>query len=173
MRCSGATGTARRHHRGRIDRAGAGSGGALHRACDRLGARSAAWLRHRRLEGVSVEQLLFVYGTLRRGREHAPRLERARFVARATARGRLYLCHWPAFVDGAGFVVGELYAVDEDLLALLDAFEGEGCLYARERREVRDEYGGRRDAWLYRWLGSVDGCRPIPSGDVSRVRSVP
>lgn len=121
---------------------------------------------------MSEESLVFVYGTLRLGRENASQMDEARFVARATARGRLYACRWPAFVDGDGYVVGELYAVNQEQLALLDAFEDEGRLYVRERRDVRDEHGERHHAWLYRWLGSVDGCRPIPSGDVSRVRAI-
>lgn len=118
---------------------------------------------------MSEEHLVFVYGTLRLGCENASRMDQARFVARATARGRLYACRWPAFVKGDGYVVGEIYAVNQEQLALLDAFEDEGRLYARERCDVRDEHGERRSAWIYRWLGSIEECRPIPSGDVSRV----
>jgi len=116
-----------------------------------------------------VKHLVFVYGTLRSGQVNASLMNGARFIARATARGRLYACRWPAFIDGDGFVVGELYEVDDEQLACLDAFEDEGVSYARERREVRDESGANHAAWIYRWLGSLEGCRPIPSGDIARV----
>ncbi len=46
-------------------------------------------------------------------------------------------------------MAGELYEVEEDALAVLDAFEGCPDLYARERiRLVRDE-GVEVEAWTY------------------------
>ncbi len=76
---------------------------------------------------------LFVYGSLRRGRENHDELEGAKYVgsARTDARYRLVQRDgYRALVDGDRVIEGELYDVSEELIARLDAFEGSGYVRA-------------------------------------------
>lgn len=108
--------------------------------------------------------LLFVYGTLRRGFDHpmARRLAHgAAYRGEASCAGRLYrVAHYPGLVladDPAARVHGDLYALagDPALLAALDAYEG--CSagdppphpYARQRVKVICAGGARCTAWTY------------------------
>lgn len=83
--------------------------------------------------------LLFVYGTLKRGESNHAQLEGARFVKRASTAPEYELVDlggFPALLeDGSTAVSGELYDVDDDHLAALDAFEDVPTLY--ERRPIR------------------------------------
>ena len=121
--------------------------------------------------------LLFVYGTLRRGGSNdIARIQpRAAWHARATVRGVLYdLGAYPALLlaDNAGWVEGELYAVPADAWAELDALEepvspqfpnGE---YFKITARVQLPDGISRDAWIYVANPAVlDLSRPIESGD--------
>lgn len=73
--------------------------------------------------------LLFVYGTLRRGGSNdiARLAPDAVFVSIARMRGRLYDVNgrWPSLVldDNAGWVTGEIYRVPQDAWPALDALE--------------------------------------------------
>lgn len=123
--------------------------------------------------------LVFVYGTLRRGADHpmAERLAReSEHVGGATWRGRLYsLGPYPAAVRQAGhFVVtGDVFRLppDSDLLAALDAYEDLGPTvppsdrYVREVDHVMLDDGQRVRCWIYRYLGPVAPRAWIPSGD--------
>ncbi|MCA9542465.1 MAG: gamma-glutamylcyclotransferase, partial [Myxococcales bacterium] len=79
--------------------------------------------------------VVFVYGTLRRGEVSHHLLRGARFVdtTRTAPCFTLYQIDWyPALVArGQTSVVGELYVVDEALLARLDEYEGCPESYAR------------------------------------------
>ncbi|HWC09935.1 MAG TPA: gamma-glutamylcyclotransferase [Acidimicrobiales bacterium] len=111
---------------------------------------------------------VFVYGTLMPEEARWPVL--APYVTRwerATARGQLWDSGrgYPAvrFEDGAGVVPGFVVTLDAaraaDVIAALDAMEGEGVLYRRV--EVRTSAG---EATSYEWLGSTDGLVPLPGG---------
>jgi gamma-glutamylcyclotransferase (GGCT)/AIG2-like uncharacterized protein YtfP len=105
-------------------------------------------------------ELLFVYGTLRRGGSNdiARIAPAARFAGLARVRGRLYdLGAYPALLldAGAGWVSGELYEVAPDQWPALDALEepvtasrpdGE---YFKRTTEVEGVGGASRLAWLY------------------------
>lgn len=85
--------------------------------------------------------LLFVYGSLKRGRRHHAELGGARFVgvARTAPEYRLLdLGEYPALAAGRRAIEGELYVVTEALLVELDRFEGDGY----ERAAVRLDGGG-------------------------------
>jgi gamma-glutamylaminecyclotransferase len=78
---------------------------------------------------VADSTLLFVYGSLKRGRRHHTELGGARFVgvARTAPEYRLLdLGEYPALAAGSRAIEGELYEVTEALLVELDRFEGEG-----------------------------------------------
>ncbi len=71
---------------------------------------------------------LFVYGSLRRGHEHHAELDGARYVGAAVTEPRYRIIQrgaYPALVAGTDAVKGEVYAVESETLARLDAFEGE------------------------------------------------
>ena len=76
-------------------------------------------------------QRLFVYGSLKRGGRHHAELRGARFLGEArTVPGYTVeqLGEYPALVatgGSEGTVRGELFEVDDALLALLDEFEGD------------------------------------------------
>lgn len=122
-------------------------------------------------------ELVFVYGTLRRGGSNAFRMDGAEFVGEGFVRGKLYAISWyPGLVveDGAGEVRGDVFRVGSDLLIALDEFEGlsageiEGSEYRRVITRVY-LHGVSTDegieAWAYEWIGSVDESTRILSGD--------
>lgn len=72
---------------------------------------------------------LFVYGSLRRGRENHDELEGAVYVGPARTEPRYRLVQqegYRALVDGERTIEGELYDIDEEVMSRLDAFEGKG-----------------------------------------------
>lgn len=109
--------------------------------------------------------LLFVYGTLRRGEPAHGLLVDARpfGVARTEPRFDLLdLGEYPGLVRaGSTSVVGELYAVDERLLATLDEYEGVPEPYVRELVSLDD---GRR-AIAYVLVRRPADAPRIASGD--------
>lgn len=90
-------------------------------------------------------QRVFVYGSLKRGFRHHDQMAGARFLGEARTARRYTLVvagDYPALVDGgATAVAGELFAVDDPLLAALDAFEEVPELYVRAPLELE---GGER-----------------------------
>lgn len=80
---------------------------------------------------ITESDLLFVYGSLKRGARHHAELRGARFVGAArTAEGYELeaIGEYLALVERPGLpstVSGELFEVDQPLLLLLDEFEGE------------------------------------------------
>src|SRR4051812_12996853 len=97
-----------------------------------------------------MSTLLFVYGTLKRGCSNHDHLAGQRFVgpARTQPGFRLYdLGGYPGIVaqpDDTLGVIGEVWAVDDDILRDLDQFEGvhEG-LYRRELIGLQPPFAGR------------------------------
>ena len=78
---------------------------------------------------MPAADLLFVYGTLRRGGSNdiARIAPDAVLITTARVRGRLYDVNgrWPALVqdEGAGWVIGEIYRVSPQSWPALDALE--------------------------------------------------
>lgn len=121
--------------------------------------------------------LLFVYGTLRHGSDHANAARLAReseWLGRATLTGTLYRVSWyPALVlEGSDTVTGDLLRLHNPAASLpwLDAFEG--CAaddpvphdYRREVAEIMTA-DGSATARVYVWNLAVDGLERIKSGD--------
>lgn len=110
--------------------------------------------------------LVFVYGTLQRGRVLHEHLAGQRFVGSAQTRQdyRLYRIGWyPGLVDvpvrGQGVAIhGEVWDVDEPTLELLDQVEEVGSdLY--ERRAIRlSPPFDQSQVMAYFYLGDVEGC---------------
>lgn len=109
---------------------------------------------------------LFVYGTLLSGGSQHARMADARPLGRASSRPQLTLVDvgWhPAVVEaGHTAVVGELYEVDQALLAELDAFEGVPTWYQRVSITLAD--GSTAMTYVMR-AEDARGYPPIESGD--------
>jgi gamma-glutamylcyclotransferase (GGCT)/AIG2-like uncharacterized protein YtfP len=97
---------------------------------------------------------LFVYGSLKCGREHHGELRGAPLLASVATAPKYVLLNlgaYPALADGAEVVFGELYDVEVDTLMLLDEFEGEA--YCRAPVELAD--GTRAQAYFLREPGEL------------------
>ncbi len=110
--------------------------------------------------------LIFVYGTLQRGRALHKHLASQSFVgtAQTQAEYRLYRIEWyPGLVDaktsGQGLAIhGEVWDVDDAALRVLDKVEEvDSGLY--ERRPIRlQEPFDQLEVVAYFYLGDVEGC---------------
>jgi gamma-glutamylcyclotransferase (GGCT)/AIG2-like uncharacterized protein YtfP len=110
---------------------------------------------------------IFVYGTLKRGGRLHHNLSpnkhnNSRFVCEDTVSNcNLYMIQWyPGVDDGDGIVAGEVYEIDEPMLAQMDELEDEGILY---RRTLKTTQSGH-DVWIYMYLGDVDPTSKVVSG---------
>lgn len=127
---------------------------------------------------VDAPELLFVYGSLRRGEPmfDALGLERAlEYVSEGTFRGDLYdLGDYPGAVAADGVVKGEVYRIkDATILDALDRYEEfdpdnpGNSLFVRQLIQV-PEAGA---AWTYLYNGDRKDGRHIPSGHWRKRRS--
>lgn len=120
-----------------------------------------------------TRELVFVYGTLRRGGSNHFRMSGADLVAEGRVTGKIYRIDWyPGLVlGGEGRVKGEVYSVDAAQLLELDAFEGlsagevEGSEYRRVKADVFRDDGGTIGAWVWEWIGPFDEARLVADGD--------
>lgn len=118
-------------------------------------------------------ELVFVYGTLRSNASNGHRMAGGRLIGKASFPGRLFRVSWyPAVIAGEdGCVQGEVFEVNQALLASLDAFEGlpvgslEGDEYRREKVKVTLEDGRVLEAWSWLWIVGVEGLQEIVGGD--------
>ncbi|WP_457636233.1 gamma-glutamylcyclotransferase family protein [Persephonella sp.] len=112
-----------------------------------------------------MEDLVFVYGTLKRGRDLHHYLQKSRFLGEGFIEGyEMYLVSWyPTVVKGSGKVYGEVYSVDLETLKVLDRVEDEGRLYKRvkEKVKIEDRYV---NCWVYIYQGSTKNLKKIKSG---------
>jgi gamma-glutamylcyclotransferase (GGCT)/AIG2-like uncharacterized protein YtfP len=118
------------------------------------------------------------YGTLlsvHGAQDHLGIRDRCRFVAACTLPGRLYdFGDYPALVAGDGIVYAEVFAVDEETLGIIDAFEGYDPEdpgrgeYVRAKARPLDFDG---EVWVYRYIGGLDDAETIESGDYRSGRS--
>jgi gamma-glutamylaminecyclotransferase len=112
--------------------------------------------------------LLFVYGTLMRDEANSAFLEGSRFVGPAKTEAAftlLDLGDCPAMrTGGTTAIAGELYEVDAETIAELDALEG--TPYQYQRSGIRLEDGRSADAFLLP-VHAPEG-KPIPGGDWRR-----
>lgn len=109
---------------------------------------------------------IFVYGTLRQNASNAWRMNAARYLGEGQVAAKLYRISWyPALRLDPSYthwVHGELYEMDDDLLAELDAFEGEE--YQRVQVEVKTP-AGQVTAMLWEYRTNPDEKAWIPTGD--------
>jgi gamma-glutamylcyclotransferase (GGCT)/AIG2-like uncharacterized protein YtfP len=119
-------------------------------------------------------ELVFVYGTLRRGGSNHFRMDGAEPVTDGRISGKLYRISWyPGLVldDAGDDIIGEVYAVDPEMLGNLDAFEGvsagetQDSEYRRVQTTVTRADGETLTAWVWEWLGAVDEAQRLDHGD--------
>lgn len=125
------------------------------------------------------DELLFVYGTLRRGSGHPMHELLARsstFVDRAVFQGRLFMvAHYPGAVASSNpreCVLGDVYALRDpaSLLNRLDHYErcdrsDPRAPFVRERAEIALDSATLATAWIYLYNRSTRSLPLIPSGD--------
>jgi gamma-glutamylcyclotransferase (GGCT)/AIG2-like uncharacterized protein YtfP len=105
--------------------------------------------------------LLFVYGSLKRGRANHHQLHAAQYVSAARTAPCFSLRviqGYPALVPGSRRISGELFRIAESALPALDEFEGEAYV----RGEIELESGERALAYLSCSPGAGD---PFPGDD--------
>jgi len=105
--------------------------------------------------------LLFVYGSLKRGRANHHELRAAQYLkgARTAPRfGLRMIDGYPALVPGLRAIAGELYRIPVAALLALDQFEGAGY----DRQEIELEHRERALAYLAR---EPDAGAPYPGDD--------
>ncbi|MCC6934518.1 MAG: gamma-glutamylcyclotransferase [Candidatus Yanofskybacteria bacterium] len=113
-----------------------------------------------------MDKLLFVYGTLMQGMRNHVYLEKATLVGPAETKPEyelLYNGSIPAMRPGSESVKGELYEVNDEILAGLDVVEDVAAnLY--ERHEI--EVGGKTAiAYLGGNIFNQDSWEHVPNGD--------
>lgn len=100
-----------------------------------------------------INQLVFVYGTLRQGCGNDHFLVRSRFIDTGWTRHRyaLYLAVCPGVVkdEAVSRIRGEVYRVDPAVLAQLDQLEGHPDVYLRSLVPIDLDSGRDCLAWLY------------------------
>jgi len=128
---------------------------------------------------MSDTDLLFVYGTLRRGTGHRMQLVLQRgteFVDSARFQGRLYsVARYPGIIasdDPGDQVVGDVFRLQSpaDLLRRLDRYEAcnpadPDSPYVREQRGIRLDSGRTCVAWIYLYNRPIKSLTRIASGD--------
>lgn len=118
----------------------------------------------RRIHHYLSGNLIFVYGTLMRGKSnHDSFLGDSCFLGNGKIDGyEMYdLGSFPGIIKGEGKVSGEVYAVTDAELKAIDRLEGEGSLYRKVRTEVRMEDGDLLAADAYVYLHSVENAKRI------------
>ncbi len=130
---------------------------------------------------AAPDELLFVYGTLRRdvgAPAYALFAEHARYLDEGYVSGRMYdLGEYPGVVlsnQPGDRVFGEIYTLGtpEPTLALLDRYEGvagtrgdQPPQYERLEVPVSSQSHGPATAWIYVYLLAIDDHARIPTGD--------
>ncbi len=119
---------------------------------------------------------IFVYGTLLKGLSRSDVLRNGEFLGNAFVRGNLGdLGAFPGLKPGDGTVYGELYAIDDEILSMLDRIEGfrpddaASSLYIRENVEVvlmSTGFSDRAETYFYNGTPKPDSL--IEHGDYRR-----
>ncbi|WP_293444782.1 gamma-glutamylcyclotransferase family protein [Persephonella sp.] len=112
-----------------------------------------------------MKDLVFVYGTLKKGKRLHHYLEKSYFFGEGYIEGyEMYMVDWyPAVVKGKGKVYGEVYAVDQKTLNVLDKIEDEGRLYKRIKENVK--MGDKIvNCWVYLYQKSTKNLKKIDTG---------
>jgi gamma-glutamylcyclotransferase (GGCT)/AIG2-like uncharacterized protein YtfP len=114
-----------------------------------------------------MEDLVFVYGTLKQGYGNHIRLERSEFIGDDSTEDAVFdLRCWGGFPavykGGVTKVKGEVYRVDERTMQSLDSLEGFPDFYNREKVNLESGI----EAWIYFIPDNTDRTgEPCPTGE--------
>lgn len=126
-------------------------------------------------EGTAAHRLVFVYGTLLPGETWHAALAGAIHLGSARTLPvfeLLDLGPFPGLVHGGLTAVeGELYLVDDPLLATLDALEGHPEFYRRTTIDLED--GREAFAYLLSPQRRLPGLRAIANGNWKNRKEIP
>ncbi|WP_407375606.1 gamma-glutamylcyclotransferase [Methanobrevibacter sp.] len=111
------------------------------------------------------QRLVFVYGTLMKGKPNHHYLENSSYLGKASIEGYdMYDVGWyPAIVQGSRQIPGELYQVPAEDMPSIDMLEGEGSLYKKRCETVMCADGKTRSAFVYVYLRDVSDLTRIPA----------
>lgn len=122
---------------------------------------------------TNARELVFVYGTLRKGATNHERMAGAQAVSDAWILGRLYAIDWfPGMLldDEEGIPVrGEVYGVDREGLRALDEFEG--ASFERVKALVNLKSGESQEVWVYEFRGELKGKKELIPADWLQART--
>ena len=125
------------------------------------------------MASMKGRHLVFVYGTLMKGEHHHDQLDGAEFLGARSTRAQYELVqidYFPALITGGTTsVLGELYAVDDAILARLDELEEVPHYYLRESIELSDDT--RVETYLMP-RERIGSAVPIPSGSFRDLSSL-
>ena len=105
--------------------------------------------------GEIMTNLVFVYGTLKKGFGNHRLLEQAKFGGRGYIERvkMLNLGAFPALIRGGTRAAeGEIYYINDHTLSALDRLEGHPTFYERQEAKIYpfgDEFGEHLFAWCY------------------------
>ncbi len=114
--------------------------------------------------GLYRLNLVFVYGTLRRGEVNHYLLSGAEYCGVHVTRPRYRMLHlgtYPGVVAGGSSAIeGEVYRIDRKQMVNLDRLEAYPRLYTRKL--IPTPWG---HAWIYLYRGNRDSRSVIPGGN--------
>jgi gamma-glutamylcyclotransferase (GGCT)/AIG2-like uncharacterized protein YtfP len=122
-----------------------------------------------------VSELLFVYGTLRRGEGNHQRylagatylgefvMPKAKLMTREVPGIKAILPFMVHFSHGG--VVGEIYRVTSQQLENIDTLEGHPSEYHRSRGKIPREWQNPIIPWAYWWPWGTVGMELVKGGD--------
>ena len=109
-----------------------------------------------KIRNLEMDNLIFVYGSLKSGHGNNVLLQDSNFVCKAITVDSDYemisLGAFPALVDGDQYIHGEVYSVTDDILDRVDSLEGNGSFYQRKKAMVMSTSqpaGKSYYAWIY------------------------
>lgn len=110
-----------------------------------------------------MRQLIFVYGTLRKGESNHHFLESSEYLGIFETEPNYQLFNigsYPGVIAGNCKVLGEIYRIDNSLLNQLDLYENVPTEYMRE--SIQTPYG---TAWIYIYQDASKLDEAITSGN--------
>jgi len=112
-----------------------------------------------------MNKYVFVYGTLKKNKGANHFLSNAKFLGEGVIQGyEMYIVsYFPGIVKGNGKVRGEVYEVDEEILEMLDEYEGVPYLYERIKETVKLDNGKEIEAYLYLYKGDISSLEKAPT----------
>lgn len=112
----------------------------------------------------SRENIVFVYGSLRKGFGNHPLLERSKYLGEHFTEDEYTMYSMGAFpvvAEGGGsHIFGEVYEVDDNVFSALDRLEGYPDFY--NRKQIRTEWGL---AWMYYHVEAPAHLPVVESGN--------